>query len=303
MDGFNQSDGVIVIGATNFEQSLDSAIKRPGRFDKIINVPLPDIKGREDIFGFYLKKIKADNSVDASILARQSTGFTGADIQNVVNIAILNAIKEGRPEATRDDFEFAHDRIAMGIGRKRMFVSDKAKLTTAYHEGGHALASLLTEGAMPLHKVTILPRGSSLGHTAMLPEEDDDLKMTRRSMLASIDVAMGGRAAEELAFGADELTSGCGSDLVNATNMAYEYVRGLGMVEGGSFIVADKDTTSDRYNHLVDKEVQKILKESNDRVKVLLKRNESSLSLLAQELIKKETVSADEVRKMLNLTI
>lgn len=161
---FKQGDPVIVIGATNLEEGLDPAIKRPGRFDKIINVPFPDIRGREEIFDYYLKKIPHDDDVDKNVLARKSSGYTGADIQNIVNLAILNAVKNNRKKASQEDFEYAHDRVVMGVGRKNMVVSEKQKKITAYHEGGHALISLLTEGAMPLHKVTILPRGGSLGH-------------------------------------------------------------------------------------------------------------------------------------------
>lgn len=173
MDGFKQFESVIVIGATNFEQVLDPALKRPGRFDKVINVPLPDIRGREQIFNYYLKKIKADEKVTANELARQTAGFTGADIQNMVNVAILNAVKGKRPKAELVDFDFALDRISMGIGRKNMVITDEDKLMTAYHEGGHALTALLTQGATPLHKVTILPRGGALGFVRELSWECD----------------------------------------------------------------------------------------------------------------------------------
>lgn len=172
MDGFKPSDNVIVIGATNMANSIDKAVLRPGRFDKIIDVSLPDIKGREKIIDYYLKKIKHDDDVSQETLAKATTGFSGADIKNFVNIAILNAIKEGRKLANHSDFEFALDRVTMGIGRKSMHVSEEEKLMTAYHEGGHTLVNLLTPGTLPLHKVTILPRGPALGFTAMLPDKD-----------------------------------------------------------------------------------------------------------------------------------
>jgi len=184
MDGFKQTDNVVVIGATNFPEAIDPAVKRPGRFDKIIHVPLPDVKGREEIFRYYLNKIKVDSKVDPKFLARQTSGMSGADIQNMVNLAILNAIKNNRTKAEPNDFEFANDRIRMGIGRKNMLVSDKEKLMTAYHEGGHALVSLLTEGAVPLHKVTILPRGPALGFTSMVPEKDE-LSQSKKTTFGS----------------------------------------------------------------------------------------------------------------------
>ncbi|CAD8076415.1 unnamed protein product [Paramecium primaurelia] len=303
MDGFKQTESVIVIGATNFEQVLDPALKRPGRFDKMIHVPLPDVRGREQIFSYYLNKIKFDEKkVLPTNLARQTSGFSGADIQNMVNVAILNAIKYDRQIATTEDFEFAIDRISMGIGRKNMHVSDKEKLMTAYHEGGHALTSLLTDGAMPLHKVTILPRGGALGFTAMLPEKDQ-LNYTRRGIIASIDVAMGGRAAEDLFLGKDDITSGCSNDLAKATDLAYMFVKQLGMDDKISLISiqSDRQKTSDQYDYMVDMEVKKILEESYNRVKTLLKSNENKLKSLATELVKKETLSAEEIRKLLQI--
>ncbi|CAD8199289.1 unnamed protein product [Paramecium pentaurelia] len=303
MDGFKQTESVIVIGATNFEKVLDPALKRPGRFDKMIHVPLPDVKGREQIFSYYLKKIKFDEKkVLPSNLARQTSGFSGADIQNMVNVAILNAIKNERQIAITEDFEFAIDRISMGIGRKNMHVSDKEKLMTAYHEGGHALTSLLTDGAMPLHKVTILPRGGALGFTAMLPEKDQ-LNYTRKGIIASIDVAMGGRAAEDLFLGKDDITSGCSNDLAKATDLAYMFVKQLGMDDKISLISiqSDRVKTSDQFDYMVDMEVKKILEESYNRVKTLLKTNENKLKELATELVKKETLSAEEIRKLLHI--
>jgi len=297
MDGFKQTDNVIIVGATNFPEAIDPAVRRPGRFDKIINVPLPDVKGREEVFNYYLKKIKIDNNVNASILARRTIGFSGADIQNMVNIAILNAVKNNRKDANADDFEYAMDRITMGIGRKKMFVSDRDKLVTAYHEGGHALTSLLTEGATPLHKVTILPRGGALGFTAMIPNKEQ-LSQSKKEILASIDVAMGGRAAEELLLGPEDYTTGWSSDLQKATELAYAFVRYYGFKENVALISARKDVTSEKYNYLVDQEVQKILQESLVRVKGLLKTNESNLKNLAKELVVAETMSVDEVKKV-----
>jgi len=300
MDGFKQTDNVIILGATNFPEAIDPAVKRPGRFDKIINVPLPDVKGREDIFTYYLKKIKIDTDVKPSTLARQTIGFSGADIQNMVNIAILNAVKNNRKTANAEDFEYSMDRITMGIGRKKMFVSDKDKLVTAYHEGGHALTALLTEGATPLHKVTILPRGQALGFTAMIPNKEQ-LSQSRKEILASIDVAMGGRVAEELLLGSEDYTTGWSSDLQKATQLAYAFVRYYGFKDNIVMIAAEKNVTSEDYNYLVDQEVQKILHESLNRVKGLLKTNEGKIQLLAKELVANETLNVDQVKKLLNI--
>jgi len=231
MDGFNQTSNIIVIGATNLERSIDKAIMRPGRFDKTIHIPYPDYEGRKKILQYYLNKIKYDkDSVKCETLSSAIIGFTGADIKNFVNISILNCVKNKRPQAIHEDFEFGLDRVRMGIGRKNMSVSNEEKYLTAYHEGGHTLINLLTPGSLPLHKCTILPRGPSLGHTAFLPDKDLH-NTTKQQMLASIDGLLGGRQAEEMIYGTDEITTGCSSDLQQATKAAYSYVRNFGMGE------------------------------------------------------------------------
>ncbi|CAD8145239.1 unnamed protein product [Paramecium pentaurelia] len=304
MDGFKQNDGVIVIGATNFEQVLDPALKRAGRFDKIIHIPLPDIKGRQKIFSYYLNKVKYNKSnVDTLKLAQLTTGFSGAEIQNIVNLAILNAIKNNREQASSTDFEFAIDRSVMGVQRKYKLINEKDKLITAFHEGGHTVTNLLTEGAPPLHKVSILPRGEQLGYTSMIPEFDQ-IKYTRKSILAQIDVAMGGRAAEDLFLGKDEITSGCSQDLAQATNLAYQYVKQLGMNENSFLISIDQSSdnkTSTQYDYFVDMQVKKVLDDSYARVKRLLIDNEDMLQKVAFELTQKETLSAQEIKKLLNI--
>ncbi|EGR31772.1 metalloprotease m41 ftsh, putative [Ichthyophthirius multifiliis] len=298
MDGFKQSDNVIVIGATNFEQAIDPAIKRPGRFDKIIHVPLPDIKGREQLFQYYLKNIKIQNDIQAKELARQTTGFSGADIQNMVNISILNAIKDNRDNANLKDFDYALDRIAMGVGRKNMFITEEDKKCTAIHESGHTIAALLTPGSVPLHKVTILPRGGALGFTSMIPETDKH-NNSKKNMIAFIDVAMGGRAAEDLFMGNDQITTGCSNDLQKATEIAYQYIKYYAMNEQLSLISAnDKIEISDQFNYSLDLEVQKILKESYQRVKQLLKANEFQLLSLTDQLVKNETLTAEQIKEI-----
>lgn len=301
MDGFNQLDNVVVVGATNLKDSLDKAFLRPGRFDKIINVSLPDVEGREAILGYYIDKISADGTVDKNIIARATTGLSGAHLKNITNLAILNAIKQKRESgASMEDFEYAIDRVRMGVGRTQLYIEDKDKLMTAYHEGGHTLVALLTEGASPLHKVTILPRGQALGFTSLFPEKDQSTQ-SRRQMLAFLDVALGGRIAEEMFYGNDKITTGCSSDLNRATQIAYSYVRGFGMDEEIGPCSGDKDTFSDHQNFKIDQKVQQLLKQSMNRTKKLLNDNKSKLDLLAKQLVRRETMDAREVKRLLDL--
>lgn len=301
MDGFKQTDNIIVIGATNLEKQIDKAIMRPGRFDKTINIPYPDYEGRKKILDYYLAKIKFDKeSVQSDTLAKATIGFTGADIKNFVNISILTCVKNSRKQAIHEDFEFALDRVRMGIGRTGMIVSDKDKYLTAYHEGGHTLVNLLTMGALPLHKVTILPRGPALGYTAFLPDKDLH-STTREQILANIDVALGGRIAEEIIYGNDEITTGCSSDLNMATRQAYSYVRRYAMNEEKIMISSNRDGVSDKLNFMIDNEVQLMLKESLVRTTELQRKNKDKLDALAEELVKKETLSSQEIRTLLNI--
>jgi ATP-dependent Zn protease len=203
-----------VIGATNHEDALDPAAVRPGRIDKKIHVPSPDVNGRKDIFEIYLAKIDLDKEkVEAKKLAQMCPGFTGADIENLVNTAITEAVHRGRERATMDDFEFARDRIMMGVERKKLSVTEKERLCTAIHESGHAVACYYTVGAQKLYKATIVARGGSLGATFMMPDDSDAIATTKEKVLAMIDVAMGGHVAEELFIGSGHITTGCGSDL------------------------------------------------------------------------------------------
>jgi ATP-dependent metalloprotease len=190
-----------VIGATNHEDSLDPAAVRPGRFDKKIHVPHPDVNGRTDIFQLYLSKISKADDVEAAKLAQMTPGFTGAEIENLVNTAITEAVHNMKDRADMTDFEYARDRIMMGIERKKLSMSDKDRLTTAIHEAGHAIACYFTPGAKKLYKATIVARGSSLGATFMVPDESDMLSTNKDKVLANIDVAMGGHVAEKLFIG------------------------------------------------------------------------------------------------------
>lgn len=300
MDGFEPLDNVIVIGATNMPNKIDKAVLRPGRFDKIITVPYPDKEGRKEIFGYYLDKVKYDkDSVDLETVIKATTGFSGASIKNMVNMAVLNAIKHGRKLATHEDFEFALDRITMGVGRKSMVVSDKEKLMTAYHEGGHTLVNLLTKSTTQLHKVTILPRGGSLGATYMLPDQDL-YYMNQKELLNQVQIALGGRVAEELIYGNNDVTTGCSSDMDKATEIAYRILREYGMNK--SYLISrNKDELSDRYNSEVDREAQAILTDALQVTRSLLKTHKSKLDALALELVKKETLSREEIERLLNI--
>jgi ATP-dependent metalloprotease len=211
MDGFEKTENIMIIGATNHEDALDPAAVRPGRFDKKIHVPLPDINGRSDIFEFYLNQIKRSEDIEPKKLAQMTPGFSGAEIENLVNTAITEAVHRGKERADLTDFEYARDRIMMGIERKKLSMSDKERLHTAIHEAGHAIACYFNKGANKLYKATIVARGPSLGATYMVP--DDSVSTTKEKILADIDVAMGGHVAEKLIIGSSKVTSGCGGDL------------------------------------------------------------------------------------------
>lgn len=252
MDGFSTSSGIVVIGATNRPESLDKAVMRPGRFDKTIQVTKPDMRGRKEIFEYYLAKIYRDEeSVSSQTLASASVGMTGADIKNLVNTAILKSIRDKRLKANMHDFEHALDRVQLGVGRKNMHISEKDKLHTAVHEGGHTLVNLLTSGTVPFHKVTILPRGPALGFTSMIPDRDQ-YSQSREELLGMMDVLLGGRVAEELRSGNDSITTGCSSDLNRATSIAYQYVRNFAMEEESNLLSAKREDLSDQYNFIID---------------------------------------------------
>ena len=297
MDGFEQQDNILVVAATNLPESLDKALKRAGRFDSEIHIPLPDIKGRTEIIKLYLDKIYYDASVDAEILARGTTGMSGADLANLINQAMLNAVKEGRTACTNHDLDIARDRILMGVSRKSMTITDEEKMNTALHEVGHTLAAMLTEGALPIHKVTILPRGQALGVTQMLPEKDQ-ISLNRTEVLAQIDVAMGGRVAEEIFFGKKYVTTGCSSDMNSATQIVYHHVKS-GMFDemtGYSNLNSVEGVEGPEAKDLVDEVCNKILVESYNRVRELLVRNKKLMQKIANELVTKETLTREEIR-------
>jgi len=301
MDGFEDNNGIIVIGATNFMESLDQALLRPGRFDKHITVSLPDVGGRKEILEMYAKKTKLDADVDLNILARGTTGFSGAELHNLMNQAALKASVDGLASITMAVLEYAKDKILMGAERKTAVITKETARCTAYHEAGHALVAVLTEGAMPIHKATIMPRGQSLGMVTMLPE-GDQTSQSLREMKANMDVAMGGRVAEELIFGKEETTSGASSDIANATNVARNMVTKFGFSEeiglvryGGS---TGQEHASDETRNKIDTEVKRLTDASYKRAKDLLTKYSKQHHLLAKTLLEYETLTGDEVRDL-----
>lgn len=299
MDGFDDNNGIIVIGATNFASSLDKALLRPGRFDKHVSVPLPDVGGRKDILEMYAKKTKISKDVDLNVLARGTVGFSGADLNNLMNQAALKASIDGLNSITMQVLEYAKDKILMGAERKTAVITPKTARCTAYHEAGHALVAVLSEGAVPIHKATIMPRGSALGMVTMLPE-GDQTSSSFKEMRAWMDVAMGGRVAEELIFGPENITSGASNDIQSASSTAramvtkYGFSDGVGIVHhGGS---TGEDSASSETRAKIDLEVKKMTDDAYNRAKDLLTKHSKEHILLAETLLEYETLSGDEVR-------
>ncbi|KAH9946143.1 ATP-dependent metallopeptidase Hfl [Epithele typhae] len=300
LDGFLQNEGIIVIAATNFPETLDPALVRPGRFDKHVAVPLPDVRGRVQILQHHMKNVTTAPEVDTMILARGTVGFSGAELQNLVNQAAVKAAREGAQSVALQHFEWAKDRIIMGAERTTSFISDEAKKMTAYHEGGHALVALYTEGAMPLHKVTCVPRGHALGLTAQLPK-DDRYSVSYKEYLAVIDVCMGGRVAEELIYGPENVSSGASSDIQKATRTARAMVKNWGYSQkiGPVYLSDREDTISPKKKDEIEDEVRSLLIAGESRVTALLKSKEEELHRLAKALVEHETLNADEVEKVI----
>ena len=304
MDGFHQNEGVIVLGATNRRDDLDQALLRPGRFDVEVVVPTPDFCGRKEILGLYLGKV-LHRDIDVDQLARGTTGFTGADLENMVNQAALRAAIDGAEVVTMKHLERARDKVLMGPERKVRLPDEEANKITAYHEGGHAIVAYYTKESHPLHKVTIMPRGPALGHTAYIPEKER-YHVTKTQLLAMIDTMMGGRAAEELIFGTDKITSGASSDLKQATNIASHMVKDWGMSEKvglrtieGAKGFSQGDTLAPNTVELVDAEINKILNDSYQRAKNILKTHAKEHKALAEALLKYETLDADDIKAIL----
>lgn len=299
LDGFSQTEGIIIIGATNFPESLDKALTRPGRFDKIVNVSLPDVRGRIAILEHHMKNVQMSKDVDPSLIARGTPGFSGAELMNVVNQAAVYASQQNASAVNMQHLEWAKDKVLMGAARKTMVMTEESRRTTAYHEAGHAVAAMFTPGATPLYKATILPRGRALGVTFQLPEMDKN-DITRKECYSRLDVAMGGRVAETMIYGPDNTTSGCSSDLQNATSVARAMVTQYGMSDQiGPIRLSDEwESWSSRIRDEADQEVRGLLRESEERARKLLQERSVELRRLAEGLLEFETLTRDEMEKV-----
>ena len=302
MDGFESSEGIIVIAATNRPDILDPALLRPGRFDRQIYVPLPDVRGRLEILKIHTKEKPLAEDVDLEVIARSTPGFSGADLANIVNEAALIAARKNHGKITMEDFEEAKDKVTMGIERKSMVLSEEEKVTTAYHEAGHTLVAKLLPNADKVHKVTIIPRGKALGITQQLPEEDK-YTYTKDYLIDRLCVLFGGRVAEELALGT--ISTGAGNDIERATEIARRMVAEWGMSDRiGPIAVKLKEQfgepvelISEEMKRLIDKEVKRIVKETYERTKDLISQNMDKLENLAKALLERETLTGEEIDK------
>ncbi|CAG8629397.1 23899_t:CDS:2, partial [Dentiscutata erythropus] len=301
LDGFSQTEGVIFIAATNFPELLDKALVRPGRFDRHVAVPLPDVHGRVQILSHHLKNVQISIDVDISVIARGTPGFSGADLANLVNQAAIQASRDGAQEVAMRHMEYAKDKILMGAERKSAIITSENKKLTAYHEGGHALVALYTPGALPLHKATIMPRGSTLGMTVQLPEMDKD-NYTKKEFLAMVDVAMGGRVAEEMIFGKENVTTGSHNDIANATNVAKRMVTLYGMSDKVGPVAhpeEDMDQLSTQTKLIIESEIKALLESAQIRATNILKAHKDELHRLANALIEYETLTQEEIESVI----
>ncbi|CDW59683.1 Peptidase M41 and AAA domain containing protein [Trichuris trichiura] len=289
MDGFEPTEGVIVLAATNRREDLDPALLRPGRFDLQLVLGYPDLKGRMDIFNLYLSRIKTNDEIDVETMAKGTIGFSGADIENVVNQAALKAAADNKEYVDMQYLEYAKDLVLMGPALKHRVPDEAANRVTAYHEAGHALVSFFTKHAHPVHRVTILPRRESLGLTSFMPEKDQ-YEVTRAQLLASIDVLMAGRAAEDLVCGYELVSSGCASDLSKATTLALDMVQHYGMSDKIGFrVIKDMDSTVFGYSR----------DDAYERAKSILKNNAAAHKRVAEALLKYETLNADDLKTII----
>lgn len=299
LDGFDQNSGVIIIGATNFPESLDKALTRPGRFDRNVNVPLPDVRGRIAILKHHLKNIRTDPEVDPAEIARGCPGFSGAELENLVNQAAVHASKFKRAKVLLEDLVWSKDKIIMGAERRSAVIQEKDKVMTAYHEAGHALVAMLTEGCDPLYKATIMPRGHALGVTQTLPELDR-VSQSKKELLARIDMCMGGKMAEQLIYGEDNVTTGASSDIQQATSLAHHMVTQAGMSErlGNVDLASEYRMLSTETRLVVEDEVRRLVEEGRQRSWQLLTDNKEKLDRLAKALVEYETLTRDEMERV-----
>lgn len=312
MDGFDTKTGVIIVGATNRPEILDPALLRPGRFDRHVLVDRPDIKGREEILKVHVKEVKLARNIDLSVIAARTPGFVGADLANLINEAALLAARKGRSSVTMEEFEEAIDRVVAGLEKKKKVMSKKEKEIVAYHETGHALMAESLEGADPVHKISIIPRGiSALGYTMQLPTEDRYL-MTKSELIDRMCVLLGGRIAEEIIF--NEISTGAQNDLARATDIARSMVKQYGMSEKLGHMTFEQERKplflditpgsgtkeySEETAREIDNEVKAIIEHSYTKVKNILTKKRDLLELVARTLLEKESIDGEELRNML----
>jgi len=309
MDGFESNEGVILIAATNRPDVLDPALLRPGRFDRRVVVARPDVKGREGILAVHVRKIPLAEDVDISVIARSTPGFSGADLANLVNEAALNAARMNQKTVTHEDFETAKDKVLMGVARKSLIISDQEKRVTAYHEAGHATVAAMVEGADPLHKVTIIPRGMALGVTQQLPV-DDRHTYPRAYLEGQLAIMMGGRLAEELFLGT--MTTGAGNDIEQATDLARKMVCQFGMSSLGPLTfgkqeeqiflgreIAQHRDYSEHTAVAIDDEVRKFIMQGYERAKLILTENRDALIRIAEALLERESLDASAIKMLI----
>ena len=309
MDGFEQNEGIIIIAATNRPDVLDPALLRPGRFDRQIIVPLPDIRGREQILKVHMKKVPLGEDVDPSLIARGTPGFSGADLANLVNEAALYAARSGKKLVGMEQMDFAKDKVMMGTERRSMVISEEDKLKTAYHEAGHAIVGRLLEEHDPIYKVTVIPRGRALGLTVFLPEEDK-YSHSLQSLLDRICGLYGGRIAEEIVYGEKGITTGASNDIERATELARNMVTKWGLSKElgpirygdetdepflGRSVGTAKQDISDETASKIDKEAKSIISDCYMRATDILKENIDSLHLMAKSLVEYETLDAEQI--------
>jgi cell division protease FtsH len=308
MDGFDSNEGIILIAATNRPDILDSALLRPGRFDRRIVVNMPDVKGREEILKVHTRKIPLDKDVDLKVIARSTPGFSGADLANLVNEAALIAARKGQDKVTMADMEYAKDKVLMGVERKSMIISEEEKKCTAVHEAGHALVAALIPEADPIHKVTIIPRGLALGVTQQLPL-DDRYTYSKDYLEAQLSVLLAGRVAEQLFL--NKITTGAASDFEKATEIARKMVCQWGMSDLGPLTFGERDDLiflgrelaahknfSEKTAELIDEEVKKIIHRNYARAEELLRKNRRKLIRLAKALLEKEVLDSEEIARI-----
>jgi cell division protease FtsH len=311
MDGFEANEGIIIVAATNRPDVLDPALLRPGRFDRQVVVPRPDIDGRVKILAVHMKKVPLAPDVDGRVIARGTPGFSGADLANLVNEAALLAARRGKRLVAMQEFEDAKDKVMMGTERKSMVMTEDEKKMTAYHEAGHAIVSIYEAASDPIHKATIIPRGRALGMVMRLPERDN-YSYHRDKMHANLSVSMGGRVAEELIFGYDKVSSGASSDIQYATSLARDMVTQWGMSDAMGplqyeerqegylgYGMSQRSAMSDETARKIDAEIRKLVEGGHQRATELLTTHNEQLHLLANALLEFETLSGDEINQLL----